>query len=78
MFVFMQKGEVISTEIIDPRAFNEQARKFLQLGSAQAPINITFTPFMCMKAADGSVVIGWLASQTDMLSDDWCILDEIQ
>jgi len=24
-----------------------------------------------MKAADGSIVIGWLASQTDMLADDW-------
>lgn len=24
-----------------------------------------------MVAADGSIVIGWLASQTDMLSEDW-------
>jgi len=24
-----------------------------------------------MRAADGSLVIGWLASQTDMLADDW-------
>lgn len=24
-----------------------------------------------MRAADGSLVIGWLASQTDMLTDDW-------
>lgn len=24
-----------------------------------------------MKAADGSIVIGWLASQTDMLAEDW-------
>ena len=27
-----------------------------------------------MKVADGSIVIGWLASQTDMLSDDWEIV----
>lgn len=27
-----------------------------------------------MKAADGSFVTGWLASQTDMLADDWCIV----
>lgn len=27
--------------------------------------------FICMKAADGSLVVGWLASQTDMLSEDW-------
>ena len=24
-----------------------------------------------MKAADGSIVVGWLASQTDMLAEDW-------
>lgn len=28
-----------------------------------------------MKAADGSVIIGWLASQTDMLADDWTIIE---
>ncbi|MBY5988194.1 DUF2829 domain-containing protein [Roseovarius atlanticus] len=27
-----------------------------------------------MKAADGSLVIGWLASQTDMLAEDWTIV----
>jgi hypothetical protein len=24
-----------------------------------------------MKAADGSLVVGWLASQTDLLAEDW-------
>jgi hypothetical protein len=28
-----------------------------------------------MKAADGSIVNGWLASQTDMLADDWVLVD---
>ena len=28
-----------------------------------------------MRSADGTLVIGWLASQTDMLADDWVILD---
>ncbi len=27
-----------------------------------------------MLAADGSVVVGWLASQTDMLAEDWVIV----
>ena len=29
---------------------------------------------ICMKTADGKVLTGWLASQTDMLSEDWMIL----
>jgi hypothetical protein len=27
-----------------------------------------------MRAADGTLVIGWLASQTDMLAEDWEVL----
>jgi hypothetical protein len=27
-----------------------------------------------MRAADGTLVIGWLASQTDMLAEDWEIV----
>ena len=29
---------------------------------------------ICMKTADNKVLTGWLASQTDMLSDDWMIV----
>lgn len=28
-----------------------------------------------MKTADGKILMGWLASQTDMLAEDWTILD---
>ena len=33
--------------------------------------DIVTTPRLDMRAADGSLVIGWLASQTDMLAEDW-------
>lgn len=29
-----------------------------------------------MKTADGKVLTGWLASQTDMFSDDWEVLSD--
>ncbi len=32
------------------------------------------TAYLVMKAADGSIVPGWLASQTDMLAEDWLLL----
>lgn len=35
----------------------------------------TINAHIDMSAADGSVVIGWLASQTDMLADDWYIVE---
>jgi hypothetical protein len=29
---------------------------------------------IAMRTADSSIVVGWLASQTDMLAEDWYIL----
>lgn len=31
-------------------------------------------PCITMKTADNKVLMGWLASQTDMLSDDWQVV----
>ncbi|MBQ4199546.1 MAG: DUF2829 domain-containing protein [Kiritimatiellae bacterium] len=36
---------------------------------------VTFTGSIRMKTATGEVLTGWLASQTDMLSDDWQIIE---
>lgn len=31
-------------------------------------------PCVTMKTADGKVLMGWLASQTDMLAEDWLVV----
>lgn len=31
-------------------------------------------PSIVMKTADNKFVVGWLASQTDMLAEDWVVL----
>ncbi len=36
---------------------------------------VIINPHIDMKAADGTYVTGWLASQTDMLADDWNIVE---
>ncbi len=35
---------------------------------------VKFTAYLCMKSADGTIINGWSASQSDMLSNDWTIL----
>ena len=35
----------------------------------------TVLPSITMKTATGEILMGWLASQTDMLADDWCVID---
>lgn len=32
---------------------------------------VTINPHIDMKAADNTIVVGWLASQADMLQEDW-------
>lgn len=32
-------------------------------------------PCLTMKTADGSILMGWLASQTDMLAEDWYMVE---
>jgi hypothetical protein len=34
----------------------------------------TVLPSITMRTADGSILMGWLASQTDMLAEDWMVL----
>lgn len=45
------------------------------VASTEPVDSITIQPHIDMRAADGTLVIGWLASQTDMLSEDWYALD---
>ncbi|MFJ7841600.1 DUF2829 domain-containing protein [Lysinibacillus sphaericus] len=70
MFLYLVNGQEVPYENMRGEAKNALAK---------TPANETNTVFINshidMKAADGSVVIGWLASQTDMLSDDWEIVD---
>lgn len=48
----------------------------LFVSNLESPQTITIGAHIDMRAADGSVVIGWLASQTDMLAEDWSIVGE--
>jgi len=35
---------------------------------------VEILPYLIMKTVDNKIVMGWLASQTDMLADDWYIV----
>lgn len=50
---------------------NSKDNKFHSLNEA-----VHINAHIDMKAADGSIVVGWLASQTDMQADDWYIVKE--
>lgn len=41
-----------------------------------SPRPMVIAPHIDMRAADGTMVIGWLASQTDMLAEDWHMVQD--
>lgn len=78
MFIFMRPACELDTETVvnKVQSLPDSFKKWVADHHGDAPTDkIKFGRYLCMKAADGSVVNGWLASQTDMLSEDWTILE---
>lgn len=53
------------------RFWNPNNRAFAESNGGQADV----LPCITMKTADNKILMGWLASQTDMLADDWAIVE---
>jgi Protein of unknown function (DUF2829) len=47
-------------------------REFAEKNGGSAPVLASIT----MKTAQNNIVMGWLASQEDMLSEDWAIVED--
>ena len=65
MFLTLQN----SSEVDGTNMRNEPARKYY------GDNKVKVCPHIDMKSADGTYVVGWLASQTDMLAEDWDIVE---
>lgn len=82
MFIFMRPEDTLTTGIIGKvKSLPQSAKDWIENNvddktnpgeSGLTPVK--FTAYLCMKAADNTIVNGWLASQTDMLAEDWSIL----
>lgn len=51
--------------------WNPHNAKFAEENGGSAEVLSVIT----MKTADNKILMGWLASQTDMLAEDWCIVE---
>lgn len=67
MFLTLQNGSTVDGN--DMR--NEGAKKYY------ADTKRTIAPHIDMKSVDGTYNVGWLASQADMLAEDWEIVRPI-
>ena len=72
MFLFQRPADKLDKYFIPKvKSLPETVKTFL----VEQGRDIEFLAYLCMWSATGEVVNGWLASQTDMLSEDWVILD---
>ena len=84
MWIFIKKGSFdgpargfeVGAKVPDNHPSTQDGVSFslFEPRESGAPIRL---PHLCMKSASGAIVVGWLASQTDVLADDWQILEEI-
>ena len=78
MFIFMRPQCELDTDTVvnKVQSLPESVKKWVAENYGDSPSEkIKFSEYLCMKAADGTIVNGWLASQTDMLSEDWTVLE---
>lgn len=70
MYVWLEKGKRPESYHEKEFLFGVSGDLFENVGRGQT----TVMPHLNMRAADGSTVVGWLASQTDILAEDWDVI----
>lgn len=76
MCIFLTEGSVVEMKDLKPRSETAISLHAVDSGfdyTEEAVVRIR--DHIDMVAADGTLVIGWLASQTDMLAEDWEIVE---
>ena len=77
MFVFQRPEDWLSTDMIVnkvkslPDSFKKYVNDYYDVTETNM---IKFCAYLCMKDANDNIVNGWLASQSDMLADDWMVV----
>ena len=70
MFIYLTSGSEVPVVSLKPETANHLfGERILECDET-----VTINPHIDMKADDDSIVIGWLASQTDMFAEDWHIV----
>lgn len=68
MFIYLVDGREVLNSALRGEAFEHVAPL------SEPCDDVKIQSHIDMKASDGSIVVGWLASQTDMLAEDWDII----
>ncbi|SCW95607.1 DUF2829 domain-containing protein [Ancylobacter rudongensis] len=72
MFVYLEHGSAPTSfhQLAERGTINGVSSLLFEVGHEGTTVRM---PHLSLKAADGSRVTGWLASQTDLLAEDWVV-----
>lgn len=73
MFIYMTVGNTVAKDFIPKFASLPEAVKNFLAAKGE---DVVFAPSVTMYTASGVMQPGWLASQADMLADDWYLVPE--
>lgn len=75
MFIFIRPADTLPINILlGAKSLPQKLKDYFERQktlSFETDYKVHFTGYLCLKAADDSIVNGWLPSQSDMLADDW-------
>ena len=71
MYVYMTKGRLLPVGAWEVRM---PSQELTEIEKEKGFVNVM--PHLDMLSAHGTRIIGWLASQTDMLAFDWYVVDD--
>lgn len=72
MFIFLKSGKCPENSGRVTDLINGVSINLFNISTSEDLTVIN--PVLCMKTAQDTVIEGWLASQTDILAEDWYIL----
>ena len=85
MFIFIRPSDELPIEMIveKVKSLPESVKHFFKekyngdyiKSSDSEPFTAKFGAYICMKTPNDEIVNGWLASQTDILAEDWMIIE---
>ncbi len=82
IFIFLRPADELNVEfVVDKvKSLPQRLKAYYLLdiineNGERVPVaeddTVKFTAYFCLKSADGTIVNGWLPSQTDLLAEDW-------
>lgn len=72
MYLYLVHGKTVDADLLINETYNALAKDEVAMhGTGVAE----FLSHIDMRTASGAVCVGWLASQTDMLAEDWLIVE---